>query len=176
MHQETETFYDSICCSVSFTARGVWNWTCVSPGSACAPWWCWFPYSIQVKKEVGDVSILINNAGIVTGRKFMDCPDELIEKSLDVNFKAHIWVSTFSSRYKCHPQVALAVKNSPASAGDLRDDHWVRKIPGKGNSNPLQYSCLENPMDRGAWQATVHGATKSWARLKRLRLPLVLLQ
>ncbi|KAB0371569.1 hypothetical protein FD755_016507 [Muntiacus reevesi] len=45
----------------------------------------------QVKKEVGDVSILINNAGIVTGRKFMDCPDELIEKSLDVNFKAHIW-------------------------------------------------------------------------------------
>lgn len=45
----------------------------------------------QVKKEVGDASILINNAGIVTGRKFMDCPDELIEKSLDVNFKSHIW-------------------------------------------------------------------------------------
>ncbi|NP_001182297.1 epidermal retinol dehydrogenase 2 isoform X1 [Sus scrofa] len=45
----------------------------------------------QVKKEVGDVSILINNAGIVTGRKFLDCPDELMEKSLDVNFKAHLW-------------------------------------------------------------------------------------
>ncbi|KAM6171823.1 epidermal retinol dehydrogenase 2-like [Erethizon dorsatum] len=45
----------------------------------------------QVKKEVGDVSILINNAGIVTGRKFLDCPDELIEKSFDVNFKAHLW-------------------------------------------------------------------------------------
>ncbi|XP_021568705.1 epidermal retinol dehydrogenase 2 isoform X2 [Carlito syrichta] len=45
----------------------------------------------QVKKEVGDVSILINNAGIVTGRKFLDCPDELMEKSFDVNFKAHLW-------------------------------------------------------------------------------------
>nr|XP_030715574.1 epidermal retinol dehydrogenase 2 isoform X2 [Globicephala melas] len=45
----------------------------------------------QVKKEVGDVSILINNAGIVTGKKFLDCPDELMEKSFDVNFKAHLW-------------------------------------------------------------------------------------
>ncbi|XP_032764579.1 epidermal retinol dehydrogenase 2 [Rattus rattus] len=46
----------------------------------------------EVKKEVGDVSILINNAGIVTGRKFLDCPDDLMEKSLDVNFKAHLWM------------------------------------------------------------------------------------
>lgn len=45
----------------------------------------------QVKKEVGDVSILINNAGIVTGKPFLECPDELMEKSLDVNFKAHLW-------------------------------------------------------------------------------------
>ncbi|XP_032172385.1 epidermal retinol dehydrogenase 2 [Mustela erminea] len=45
----------------------------------------------QVKKEVGDVSILINNAGVVTGKNFLDCPDELIEKALDVNFKAHLW-------------------------------------------------------------------------------------
>ncbi|XP_012864731.1 PREDICTED: epidermal retinol dehydrogenase 2 [Dipodomys ordii] len=45
----------------------------------------------QVKKDVGDVSILINNAGIVTGKKFPDCPDELMEKSFDVNFKAHLW-------------------------------------------------------------------------------------
>ena len=84
-----------------------------------------------MKKEVGDVSILINNAGIVTGRKFMDCPDELIEKSLDVNFKAHIWVSIFSSHYKRHSQVALVVKNSPASAGDIRD---MGSIPGSGRS------------------------------------------
>ena len=39
-------------------------------------------------------------------------------------------------------------------------------IIGEGNGNPLQYSCLENPMDRGAWQAMVHGVTKGWTRLK----------
>ena len=39
-------------------------------------------------------------------------------------------------------------------------DPWVKKTLRKGNGNPLQYSCLENPMDRGAWQATVHGVTK----------------
>ena len=39
-------------------------------------------------------------------------------------------------------------------------DPWVGKIPGEGNDNPLHYSCLENPMDRGAWWATVHGITK----------------
>ena len=39
------------------------------------------------------------------------------------------------------------------------------RSPGEGNGNPLQYSCLENPMDRGAWRATVPGVTKSWTRL-----------
>ena len=51
-------------------------------------------------------------------------------------------------------QVALEVKKSPANEGDLRDASsipgWGRS-PGEGNGNPLQYSCLENPMDRGAW-------------------------
>ena len=42
---------------------------------------------------------------------------------------------------------------------------WVRKIPGIGDGNPLQYSCLENPMDRGAWWATVHRVAKSWTQL-----------
>ncbi|XP_040442868.1 epidermal retinol dehydrogenase 2 [Falco naumanni] len=45
----------------------------------------------QVKKEVGDVSILVNNAGIVTGKKFLDCPDSLVEKSMEVNIMAHFW-------------------------------------------------------------------------------------
>ena len=44
-------------------------------------------------------------------------------------------------------------------------DSWVRKIPGGENSNPVQYSCLENPMDRAAWWATVHGVAKSWTWL-----------
>ena len=60
--------------------------------------------------------------------------------------------------------MALVVKNPPANAGDVRD---ASSIPGLGRSlggghgHPLQYSCLENPMDRGAWQATFHKVTKS---------------
>ena len=60
--------------------------------------------------------------------------------------------------------VALVVKSPPAKAGDIRHKGsipgWERS-PGGGHSTPLQYSCLENPMDRGAWRATVHGVTKS---------------
>ena len=62
------------------------------------------------------------------------------------------------------------VKNSPAKAGDLRDVGsfpGLRRSPGRGHGNLLQYSCLENPMDRENWQATVHGVAKSWTRLKR---------
>ena len=56
-------------------------------------------------------------------------------------------------------------KESACSAGDLNSIPWLGRSPGKGNGNPLQYSCLENPMDRGAWQATAHGVAKShnWA-------------
>ena len=56
------------------------------------------------------------------------------------------------------------VKNLPANAGDARDSGLVpgpEESPGGGNGNPLQYSCLRNPMDRGAWWATAHGVTKS---------------
>ena len=52
------------------------------------------------------------------------------------------------------------VKNLSAKAGDVRDGSSVPELgrsPGGGHGNPLQYSCLENPMDRGAWWATVHG-------------------
>ena len=65
-------------------------------------------------------------------------------------------------------QVVLVVKNLPASAGGARD---VGSIPGSGrypgerNGNPFQYFCLENPMDRGPWWATVHGVAKSPTRL-----------
>ena len=54
-------------------------------------------------------------------------------------------------------QVALVVKNPPASAGDIRDTGSIPKLgrsPREGNGNPLQYSYLENPMDRGTWKAT----------------------
>ena len=60
--------------------------------------------------------------------------------------------------------MAVVVKNPPAIAGDIRDVGSIPgsgKSPGGGISNPLQYSGLKNPMDRGAWQATVHGVAKS---------------
>ena len=66
-------------------------------------------------------------------------------------------------------QVALIVENLPANAGDIKDAGSISgsgKSPGGGHGNPLQYSCLENPMDRGAWQATVHRVTKNWTLLK----------
>ena len=53
------------------------------------------------------------------------------------------------------------VNNLPANAGDMGWVLGLARSPGEGNGNPLQYSCLGNPMDRGAWRATVHGVTKS---------------
>ena len=53
-----------------------------------------------------------------------------------------------------------AVKHLPANAGDAGSIPKLGRSPGEGNNNPLQYSCLGNPMDRGAWRATVHQVTK----------------
>ena len=57
------------------------------------------------------------------------------------------------------------VNNLPANAGDTGSIAGLGRSPGKGNGNPPEYSCLENPTDRGAWWATVHGVAKSWTRL-----------
>ena len=57
------------------------------------------------------------------------------------------------------------VKASACTAGDLGSIPGSGRSPGEGNGNQLQYSCLENPMDGGAWWATVHGVAKSWTRL-----------
>ena len=61
------------------------------------------------------------------------------------------------------------VKNLPANAGDVRNSGLIPgsgRSPAEGIGNPLQYSCLENPMDRGAWQATVHGVAQNRTGLK----------
>ena len=85
-----------------------------------------------------------------------------------VGIKIIVACSTFTRA----SQVALVVKNLPAKAGEVRD---AGSIPGSGRShreghgNPLWYSCLENPMDRGTWWATVHGVMKSRTILKQLR-------
>ena len=57
------------------------------------------------------------------------------------------------------------VKVPVCNVGDLGSIPGSGRFPGEGNGNPLQYSCLENPMDRGTWWATVHGVSKSWTRL-----------
>ena len=59
------------------------------------------------------------------------------------------------------------VKNPPANVGDLSLIPGSGRSPGEGNGNPLQYSCLGNPMDRGACWATVHGIAKSWTQLTK---------
>ena len=69
-----------------------------------------------------------------------------------------------------HPQW-LSGKESACDAKDVGDTGsfpGLGRSPGGGHGNPLQYSYLENPVDRGAWQATVHRVTKSWTRLRRL--------
>ena len=66
------------------------------------------------------------------------------------------------------------VKNSPANAGDTGDMGSIPGSgisPGGGHGNPFQYSCLENPMDRGAWWAIVHRVTKNQTGLKRPSMP-----
>ena len=75
--------------------------------------------------------------------------------SIFIDTYTHIWTS----------KGVLVVKNLPANVREVRDVGSIPgsgRSPGEGNGNPLQCSCLENPMDRGVWQATVHSITKSW--------------
>ena len=68
-------------------------------------------------------------------------------------------------------QVALVVKNLPINAEDIKDVVLIPgsgRSPGGGHGNPLQYSCLESPMDRRAWRATTSGVAKSQTQLKQL--------
>ena len=74
------------------------------------------------------------------------------------------YVLVFIALFSC-----LVVKNPLPNAGDVRDVGLIPglgRFPGGGHGNPLQYSCLENPMDVGAWWATVHEIAKSWTQLK----------
>ena len=79
-----------------------------------------------------------------------------------------IFISVMANDIEWASQVALVEKNPPTNAGDVRDTGLIPgsgRFPGGGNGTPLQYSCLENPMDRGPWRSTVHGVTKSQTRL-----------
>ena len=83
------------------------------------------------------------------------------------------WVAMVWQALSWSIQVVIVVKNLSASAGDVRDMSLIPGLgrsSGEGHGNPLQYSCLENPVDRGAWQATVHRVEKSRAQLKQLSM------
>ena len=83
----------------------------------------------------------------------------------------HTYTHIHPSGPKRTSQVVLVVKNPPANAGDIRDSGSISgsgRSPGRGSGHPLQYSCLESPMDRGVWQTTVHKVAKSQTWLKRL--------
>ena len=71
----------------------------------------------------------------------------------------HIYIYTHTHTYRGFPGGSV-VKNLPAYARDMSSTFRLRKSSGEGNGSLLQYSCLGNPMDRGAWQATVNGVTK----------------
>ena len=74
------------------------------------------------------------------------------------------WISKLNYIYQVS-LVAQTVKRLSTKQVDLGPVPGSGRSPGEGNGNPLQYSCLENPMEGGAWKATVHGVTKSWTRL-----------
>ena len=79
-------------------------------------------------------------------------------------FRAKLTIYECSFVLGAHPG-STVVKNLPANAENARDVGSIPRSgrpPGVGNGNPLQYACLKNPMDRGAWRATVHGTVKSW--------------
>ena len=78
--------------------------------------------------------------------------------------KSHIHENYEFIKIMCSKRLPLVVKNLPANAGDARDTGLIPALgrsPEVGNGNTFQYSCLENPKDRGVWQATVHSVTKS---------------
>ena len=83
---------------------------------------------------------------------------QAVKRESGFDLKYNAWAS----------QVEPVIKNLPANARDTRDAGSIPELgrsPGVRNGNPFQYSCLENSMDRGAWWATVHGATKSQTQL-----------
>ena len=91
----------------------------------------------------------------------------------NIGFGSVRWVLSRLALSVWASQEALVVKNPPANAGDRRGASSIpesRRSPGGGNGNPLQYSCLENPVERGAWWAMVRGVAQSWTQLKQLNM------
>ena len=154
------------------TWTGAWGrlpaWTSLFAHGAS--WWL----SEDLEKEVSVLYLftLINDLFSLFGILILVC---LL--LLTMMFRANSFMDKISlieiRTNKMGFQVVLVVKNLSANAGNVRDVSLIPgsgRSPGEGHGNPLQYSCLENPLDRGAWQATVHRVAKSWTRLKQLSM------
>ena len=96
----------------------------------------------------------ISSLSVVSGRSSPNC-------------SRAIWWFLWTSLVAQWVKNPTARQETQANTGSI---HWLGRSPGKGNGYPFQYSCLENPMDRGAWQATVHKVTKSRTQLKWLNI------
>ena len=83
------------------------------------------------------------------------CGNKLVQRQLEKGNRG-------SPRYTGGFPGGTVVKSPPANVGDMGSIPESRRSPGERNGKPLQYSCRENSVDRGAWWATVHGVTKSW--------------
>ena len=110
------------------------------------------PFSVQFLEKQRGLPQVVSNSTVVSNSSNIDS-----------------WAFAPSLHYicDCFPGGSVAT-NPPANAGDAGDMGSIpgsRKSPGVGNGSPLQYSCLENPMDRGPWWVTVHGVTKSLTQL-----------
>ena len=129
-----------------------------------------FPNEIQLERGPRACTFL-NSSPILMfwGWKPMFCGLAYSYKQNRHGLHSHRELSNPSETIWAITGVTTVVKNSPANAGDIIDTGSISgsgRSPGEGNGYPLQYSCLENPMDREAWWATVHGVTKSWTRLR----------
>ena len=82
----------------------------------------------------------------------------------EVSCIAGRFFTVWATRWRCGKEATWQRRRHKRD----RFDPWVRKIPWGGHGNPLQYSCLENPMDRGAWRAAVHRVAQSWTQMKHL--------
>ena len=84
-----------------------------------------------------------------------------LQKDLPPNYTLH-WESSIDTMQILDFSCGSVVKNPHANAGDVGSIPGLERSPGGEHGNLLQYSCLENPMDKGAWRATDHGVAKSW--------------
>ena len=137
--------HHSICCLS-------WVPACVCSSFICQPW-SWS----QLHTKAGHSQNPLERAPRSISKGFLR-----METTSD---RKATWESLDSGDLYKASLVAQMLKNMPASAGDPASIPGSGRSPGEGNGNSLQYSCLENSMDRGAWRATVHGIAKSRTQL-----------